>query len=99
MASNLLSILHQESKPIDEEKLKFICSKHNVWDHFKISGEKFVSFSESKQMHMLTKFYSEFEPVYSGHSKKFFYCKDCVFCDCGKSACLKCKVSVVYCDC
>ena len=44
MASNLLSIVHQESKPIDEEKLKFICSKCNIWDHFKISRENLLAF-------------------------------------------------------
>ena len=56
MTLNVLSILQQEAKPIDQEKLKFICSKRNIWDHFKISREKFVSFSESEQMQMFTKF-------------------------------------------
>lgn len=72
MASNLLSILHQESKPIDEEKLKFICSKHKIWDHFGKSKEKFVSFSENEQMQMLSKFYNELQPVYFLKGKKFF---------------------------
>lgn len=66
MASNLLNIVHKESKPIDEEKLKFICSKCNSWNHFKISREQFVSLSESNQMKMLTKFYNELEPVFFG---------------------------------
>ena len=56
MTLNLLSIVQQESKPIDQEKLKFICSKRNIWDHFKISREKFVSFSESEQIRCLLSF-------------------------------------------
>ena len=45
---------------------------------------------------MLTRFYNKLEPVYYGQGKKFFYCKDCVFCDCHKKQdCLKCKVNVI----
>lgn len=66
MASNLLNIVHQESKPNDEEKLKFICSKYNSSNHFKISREQFVSLSESDQMKMLTKFYNQLEPDFFG---------------------------------
>ena len=100
MALNLLSIVHQETKPIDQEKLKFICSKCSIWDHFKISREKFTSLPEGKQMQMLTRFYNKLEPVYFGQGKNFFRCKDCVFCDYHeKQGCLKCKVIVTYCDC
>ena len=49
MASNLLSIMQQESQPIDEEKLKFICTKHNIWGHFKISKAQFVSFTDDEK--------------------------------------------------
>ena len=75
MASNLLSIVHQETKPIDKEMLKFICSKCSIWDYFKISREKFTSRSEDEQMRMLTRFYSELEPVCYGQGKKFFSAK------------------------
>ena len=100
MTSNLLSIVYQETKPIDEEKLKSICSKCSIWDHFKISREKFTSLPEGEQMQMLTRFYNELEPVCYGQGKKLFCCKDCVFCHCyEKQDCLKCKVNVIYCDC
>ena len=32
MSLNLLNIVYQESQPIDEEKLRFINTKHNIWD-------------------------------------------------------------------
>ena len=47
MASNLLSIVFQETQPIDEEKLKFICSKNSVWDHFKVSKKNFSRLSRT----------------------------------------------------
>ena len=68
MASNLLDVVRQESKPIDEEKLRFISSKCDVWDHFKISKEQFNSLSDSDQTAMLKKFYRELEPVYFGQT-------------------------------
>ena len=68
MASNLLDVARQESKPIDEEKLRFISSKCDVWDHFKISKEQFNSLPDSDQTAMLKKFYRELEPVYFGQT-------------------------------
>ena len=56
MASNLLDVVRQESKPIDEEKLRFISSKCDVWDHFKISKEQFNSLPDSDQTTMLKMF-------------------------------------------
>ena len=38
MVANLLSIAETSQEiQIDEEKLRFICSKVNIWDHFGIS--------------------------------------------------------------
>ena len=100
MALNLLSIVFQETQPIDEEKLKFICSKCSVWDHFKVSKENCSRLSEDEQMQVLTRFYNELEPVYYGNGKNFFCCKDCVWSDDGRiQNCLRCKVNVIYCDC
>ena len=69
MASNLLSIVRQESKPIDEEKLRIICTKRNIWDHFRMSREHFSSTAEHEQMRMLHRFYNDPEPVYFAQNK------------------------------
>ena len=100
MASNLLNIVYQESQPIDEEKLKFICTKHNIWDHFKISKAEYASFSDDEKMQMLKRFYTDLEPVYYYQGKNIFCCLDCVFVDDGKRQyCLNCSVNVLHCDC
>lgn len=100
MALNLLSIVLQENKPIDEEKLKFICSKSTIWDHFKITNEHFLSLSESEKIHMLHRFYTELEAVYYGTNGKNICCLDCVWLDNGSvQNCLKCKVNVKNCSC
>ena len=99
MALNLLSIVLQEPLQIDEEKLKFICSKHAVWDHFKISKQEYNSRTDSEKMQMLTRFYTELEPVYFGNGKKISCCKHCVWADdVYAQDCLRCKVNVVWCD-
>ena len=69
MTSNLLSIVRQESKPTDEEKLRIFCTKHNIWDHFKMSRELFSSIPKHKQMKMLHWFYNDLEPVYFAQNK------------------------------
>ena len=95
-----MSIVFQETQSIDEEKLKFICSKCSVWDHFIKYEENFSSLSEDEQMQMLTRFYDELEPVCFGNGKNVFCCKDCVWANDGRvQNCLRCKVNVTYCDC
>ena len=100
MASNLLSIVYQESQTIDEEKLRFICTKRNIWDH-KMSREKSDSFSDDEKMQMLRRFYSDLVPVYYSNGKKIFVCyKNCVFLDNGqKQDCVKYKINVIHCNC
>ena len=100
MASNLLSIVYQESQPIEEEKPKFICTKHNIWDHFKMSKAEYASFSDDEKMQMLKRFYNDLVPVHYGQGKNFSCCKDCVFVDDGsKQDCLRCKINVLHCNC
>ena len=85
---------------IDEEKLKFICSKHAIWDHFKIFKKEYNSCTDSEKMQMLTRFYTDLEPVYFGNCKKISCSKHCVWIEGYKSqSYLKCKVNVVWCDC
>ena len=69
MASNFLSIVHQESKPTEEEKPRIICTKRNIWDHFKISREHFSSIPKHEQMKVLHRFYNGLEPVYFAQNK------------------------------
>ena len=74
MASNLLNIVYQESQPIDEEKLRFLCTKHNIWDHFKMSKSRYASFSDDEKMQMLKRFYTDLYSVYyDGKGKNFFW--------------------------
>lgn len=63
MAAYLLNIANLTPKSIDEEKLKVLCAKHNVWDYFGVSRDEFGSKSESEQVMLLKKFYYELEPT------------------------------------
>ena len=97
MASNILNIVYQEPQPIDEEKTKFICTKPTIWDDFKMSREKYASYSNDEKMQMLKRFYAD---LVLGEGKILFCCKDCVFSEKGKRQdFLKCNVNVLYCDC
>ena len=57
--ANLLSIVNQKQMPIDEEKLRILCSRKNVWDHFGLDREVFWTLSDAKQLQMVQKFYFE----------------------------------------
>ena len=54
---NILSIVNQQLTPIEEEKLRILCSRQNVWDHFGIDREVFSTLSKAKQLQMVRKFY------------------------------------------
>ena len=55
--ANILGIVNQQQAPIDEEKLRVLCSRQNVWDHFGLDREDFSTLSEAKQLQMVRKFY------------------------------------------
>lgn len=61
---HLLSIVNQQA-PIDEEKLKILCTHKNIWDHFGIAREECSTLSEAKQLQMLRKFYFDLLPSLS----------------------------------
>ena len=85
---------------IDEDKWKFIGSKLNIWDHFKIAKFKYVNLNYNEKMHMLKRFYKNLLPVYTSQGKPFVSCKYCVSLDNGtKQNCLKCKVNVIHYTC
>ena len=48
----------QQQQQIDEDKLRELCSRKNVWDHFGLDREDFFNLSEGKQL-QLTRFYFE----------------------------------------
>ena len=62
---NLLSIVNQQQTPIDEERLRILCSRKNVWDHFGLDREVFSTLSDAKQLQMVRKFHFENFPNFS----------------------------------
>ena len=44
---------------IDEEKLKYITSKVNIWDHFGISRSHYVSFDNDEELKIVKRFYMD----------------------------------------
>ena len=56
--SGLLDIVQQEAR-IDEDKLRALCSRRNIWDYFGIEKDTFLELSEAKKMELTNKFYSE----------------------------------------
>ena len=47
--ANILEIVMQRQQ-IDAEKLRELCSRKNVWDHFGLEKQDFLSLSEEKQL-------------------------------------------------
>ena len=63
--ANLLSIVSQKQMPIDEEKLRILCSRENVWDHFGLDREVFSTLSGRKQLQIVRKFHFDNLPNFS----------------------------------
>ena len=70
--ANLLSIVNQQQTPIDEEKLRILCMRQNIWDHFGIAREDFSALSEAKQLQMLRRLYFDFLPTLSNVKTNLF---------------------------
>ena len=60
--ANILGIVNQQQTPIDEEKLRILSTRQNVWDHFGVDKEVFSTLSEAKQLQMFRKFYFDHLP-------------------------------------
>ena len=56
--SGLLDIVQQEAR-IDEDKLRALCSRRNIWVYFGIEKDTFLELSEAKKMELTNKFYFE----------------------------------------
>ena len=69
MASNLLNIVYQEPKPIDEEKLKFLCTKRYIWGDFKISSGQFNSIPEQGRMKLFYCLYTSISENFRNYPK------------------------------
>ena len=47
--SNIIGIVQQQQQtPIDEDKLRVLCARKNVWDYFGLDREDFLNLSEAK---------------------------------------------------
>ena len=58
--SSILGIVQQQQQtPIDEDKLRVLCSRENVWDYFGLDREDFLNLCEVKQLQLVQKFYFE----------------------------------------
>ena len=101
MATNLLSSGEgSQETEIDEAKLRLICSKYNMWDHYGITRDHYVRLGEAEKLQMLKGFYKSKLPVYFEEGKLFVCCKNCVFVDDGRGQdCLNCKLNITYCCC
>ena len=76
---NLLSIEEKKEKVnIDEEKLGFIATNMDIWDHFGITRSQYVSLSAEKNLKVLKTYYKYLAPVYFDDNKKVFCCSDCL---------------------
>ena len=83
---------------IDEEKLKYITSKVNIWDHFGISMSHYVSFDNDEELNIVKRFYMDLLTVYFKGGKFNFSCFDCVWPnDVKKQGCQKCGVNICTC--
>ena len=90
MAENLLNIAESSQEiQIDEEKLRFTCSKVNIWKHFGISKSQYVSLNSDEKLKMVKGFYKSLLPVYFSNGKRQFCCNDCVWFEGRKQDCLK----------
>ena len=100
MAANLLSIVEgSQEVEIDEAKLRLICSKYNIWDHYGIARDHYVRLGEAEKLQMLKGFYKSKLPVYNGEGKLFFCCTNFVFVDGRGQGYLNSKLKVIYCRC
>ena len=99
---NFLSIFEQkEEVKIDEEKLRFLATKVDIWDHFGITRSQQLSLDTDQKTKMLKEYYKKLVAVYFGDGKKnAFCCLDCAWFDDGrKQDCLRCGVNVMACSC
>ena len=55
--SSILGIVQQQQQqtPIDEDKLRVLCARKNVWDYFGLDREDFLNLSEAKQLQLVSK--------------------------------------------
>ena len=56
--ASLLNIANQQQTPIDEDKLRILCSRQNVWDLFGLD-RVFSALSDAKHLQMVQKFGSK----------------------------------------
>ena len=51
--SSILGIVQQQQQtPIDEAKLRVLCTRKNVWEYSGLDREDFLNLSEAKQLQL-----------------------------------------------
>ena len=55
--ADILDVIKGNSQKINLDKLADLCSKKNVWDHFKMNKNDFFDLSDAKQRQLTSKFY------------------------------------------
>ena len=50
---------NQQEATMDEDKLRVLCSRKNIWDHFGIDKDTFWNLTEEKKIQLTKKFYFE----------------------------------------
>ena len=56
--SSILGIVQQQQQtPIDQDKLRVLCTRKNVWDYFGLDREDFLNLLDTKQLQLVRKFY------------------------------------------
>ena len=55
--ADILNIIKGNSRQINMDKLADLCSKKNVWDHFKMTKKDFFDLSDSNQRQLTSKFF------------------------------------------
>ena len=68
--ANLLGVVKQQQAPINEEKLRILCARQNIWDYFELEQD-FLALPESKQLQLLRKFYFDLLPSLSNARQNF----------------------------
>ena len=56
--SSILGIVQQQQQtPIDQDKLRVLCARKNVWDYFGLDRQDFLNLLDAKQLQLVRKFY------------------------------------------
>ena len=75
MMETLLGIFEkkQQEEVIDEQKLCYLASKVDIWDHFGIPQAHYLALNTYEKSKMLSEYYKKLLPVYLGDGQNDTY--------------------------